>query len=414
MLMEYLVNLLYIIFFIFCLSRFSFFKQTKIPTAVLTVLLVLRILFGWLRMYIDGIMLPPGGDAWVYYHYSHLIYDAFWENPLYFLELCFGPNARSIPPYLAHIIEPLPAWNDVRSFTPLRVNALFRFISFGYYSVHIALGSFLSFAGSVAMFVVFKYFVATKYNKWLLVLTFALPSVLYWTSGLHKEGLSLFCMGFLLYFTYQFVGGLYHLKYILCCIGVFLLLLLVRPYALVLMLPPLLLWALLSSKKLVIPPVLLFTVVFVLGFSAVTAIGYMHPKLDVFALLHYLQHYNLAWKLGESDFAMRVIQPNAWSFLTYSPFAFVNTAFRPFVWQVPTYLQLLASVEITLINLSIIYFIFARFTWVHRKNVAFLLFCVFFTCSYFVLIGTVNDNVGAIVRYRSIVLPFYCLFGLVR
>jgi hypothetical protein len=102
------------------------------------------------------------------------------------------------------------AYND--DHTIIRVNALIMPFAFGSFHVHTVVMCFLSLCGLTALFRAFKDRLPNK-QKALFIAVFLLPSVLFWGSGVLKEGILLFAMGFL--FHSFFMGLVNHRKVLL-------------------------------------------------------------------------------------------------------------------------------------------------------------------------------------------------------
>ena len=107
---------------------------------------------------------------------------------------------------------------------------------------------------------------------------------------------------------------------------------------------------------------------------------------------------------GGSAIEVRKLEPNLYSFLINAPQAFALSTLRPYPSDVNHLLSLAAAMEICFFMLLFFIFLF----W--RKNKVplspYLLFCLFFSFSVLMMIGYGVNILGAIVRYRSIVLPF--------
>jgi hypothetical protein len=107
---------------------------------------------------------------------------------------------------------------------------------------------------------------------------------------------------------------------------------------------------------------------------------------------------------GSSSVPMRKLEPNFESFMVNGPQAITLSIIRPYPGDVHHILSLAAATEINFLLLLFIIFLF----W--RKNGSrsriFIYFCLFFSFSVLMAIGYSVNNLGAIVRYRSIVLPF--------
>jgi hypothetical protein len=80
------------------------------------------------------------------------------------------------------------------------------------------------------------------------------------------------------------------------------------------------------------------------------------------------------------------------------------SAIRPYPSDVKHLLSLAAALEINLLTLLFIVFLF----WRNKAHVdrPFLYFCLFFSFSVLLSIGYTVNFLGAIVRYRSLVFPF--------
>ena len=202
--MKYILLIFYICMFSWIITRWSFCKKSGLSGRQLLgafwIRALMAIIYGVVYKYYYG-----GADTWRFFEASRVLYESFYENPLYFLELALGPNARKPPDYLCDIIENLNHWIDTRTYTLLRVNAFIHFISLGYYYIHAVFFAFFSFIGLVALFRVIKQFFPLKKTGIYLILFFT-PSTLFWASGMHKEALSLLGLGINIYCFFRFVS----------------------------------------------------------------------------------------------------------------------------------------------------------------------------------------------------------------
>jgi hypothetical protein len=87
-------------------------------------------------------------------------------------------------------------YND--NHTIIRFNALVMLISFGSFHVHTVVMCFVALCGLTALYKTFKGYVRGKEKTWFLCV-FLIPSVVFWTSGVLKEGILIFALGFLMY-----------------------------------------------------------------------------------------------------------------------------------------------------------------------------------------------------------------------
>ncbi len=132
--------------------------------------------------------------------------------------------------------------NDNR--TPIRINAIIMLFSFGSYAVHALVMLVLSFIGQFAFYKTFKAYFPKK-ELLLALIIFITPSVLFWTSGVLKEPIAICLLGLFVHsFMKLFSECQYKIKYMLLLMSSSLLFLILKPYILILILIPLLIFAL--------------------------------------------------------------------------------------------------------------------------------------------------------------------------
>lgn len=430
--MEAALVVFYTLLLGYLLQRLSLVKNSGLPRKLVWLLVTMWVLgalaFGAVHWYIYG-----GSDTWDYFKYSKMVQESFYINPLYFLELVFGPNARRPPPHLCEIIEPIEYWSDVRTYMMLRVHALLHFTSFGYYGVHAVWSAMFSFVGLTGVYRVFRAYSSLP-SLYVLLLVYGLPSVWFWTSGLHKDSLTMFAMGVLLHSIHCLLQQFLRAQNLdinssaticspksfplVCSIvlsGVFLLLL--RPYSIGLLALAVAGWIWNSVvKKGALWQVLgRFALVYVFFFVAASAIAYIHPSFSLYARLVRVQFIYVTYIIGQTDLNMNTLQPSFLNFMYNTPQSLFNVLVSPFFKQnsVSAFVGVVVAAEnLFLIGLPVGAMLYGIWQQKRPTLSPFLLFCLFFSLSYFILIGLIADNVGAIVRYRSVVLPFWMIFWL--
>lgn len=195
-----------------------------------------------------------------------VIYSALPEHPADYLRMVFGFHSNEVTdplyePYFKHIGK----WgkadvttefflNDNR--TSIRINALIMLLSFGSYAVHAVFMLILSFIGQLAFYKTFKPYFANK-EKWLAVIVFLAPSVIFWTSGVLKEPIVLSLMGLFLYAFFKlFVNRNFQLKYWLLLCFTVLMFCILKPYILIMLVFPLIIFII--TQRLTIKRIGLF------------------------------------------------------------------------------------------------------------------------------------------------------------
>ena len=106
---------------------------------------------------------------------------------------------------------------------------------------------------------------------------------------------------------------------------------------------------------------------------------------------------------GGSTIPIEELKPNAISFLKNTPQAINLSTVRPYPSDVRHILSLAAAIEIDSLLLMFLLFLFWRRNGLGSRNMIY--FCLFFSFSMLLAIGFSVNNLGAIVRYRSIFFP---------
>jgi len=147
-------------------------------------------------------------DIFKYFDDGKVIYDSLFTNPMDYFKMLLGIN----DPSLLHYYQDMRHWsrefnqglyNENR--TLIRFNALIHIFSFGSYHVHTVFMCFLSTMGLMGIFKAFSVYLKDK-SKELFAAVFLLPSVLFWGSGVLKEGLILFSLGMSIYYYFRIIS----------------------------------------------------------------------------------------------------------------------------------------------------------------------------------------------------------------
>ena len=100
------------------------------------------------------------------------------------------------------------------------------------------------------------------------------------------------------------------------------------------------------------------------------------------------------------------LKPTIGSFLMNTPHALSSTTLRPHPGDVKHILSMAAASE-TAFSFASLFLIFILANKWSKDRLPLIWFCIFFSFSFLLSIGFTVNFLGAIVRYRSIILPFY-------
>jgi hypothetical protein len=226
-------------------------------------------------------------DIWKYFDDSKIMYDALWTHPGDFFRMLSGIGDNT-PQIEAMYYHKMNYWyrlfdnnllNDAH--IVIRFNAFMRIFSMGNYFIHALFMSFFAFTGLCAVYKII-YPALKQWKSALAAILFLLPSLVFWTSGVMKEGLMIFGLGLLLYHSFQFVTDKKWWRIFLILAGAALLLF-SKFYVIAGVVPPLAAALLVSKNRQ--QAVLKFTAVFVLFFAFAFSLKWIAPEREPLRLL---------------------------------------------------------------------------------------------------------------------------------
>lgn len=403
--MELILSTIYLIIFGALLLRIPLVRDSGLSAPLLMLLFGSKVFAGIIYGSIHT--LAFGADTWGYFKYGELVFKSLGDRPQDFLYMVFLPLDYPAPAHLAETAEHISTWKDPSAYFLVRLQALIRIFSFGYYSIHVIVWNFLSMIGLVALYR-FMTIQFPSRNGLLLLFLFFLPGLTFWMSGVHKEGFCLFLLGLFCWKMYQLKEGKAVVSSLIFLILAGLFLVFVRSYLLILLLPAALCYLLFRNSEQ-------FTAAkFAVTYLVLAALGLLLiPALGGVNILEYMvvtQHNFVKHYFGNSDFSMPLLEATVSSFANASPAALMNTFFRPFPQDVSNWRLLLAFID----NGLFWFFTGGLLLGTRKeylKNAAVWCFCFFFAMSLFLLIGLMVDNSGAIVRYRVLAHLFFISFA---
>lgn len=289
-------------------------------------------------------------------------------------------------------------WNDVKSMVIIKLMAVINVFTNNSYYADIIFFNFLFLFGLAALFRLFNQVFPNK--KWHIITgIFLLPSVLFWCSGIHKDGLILSAAGLIIYSFYKGFENKFTARrlfiVLLCMAALFLL----RNFVFFALLPALLAWGLCEKyrgKNLII-----FTAVYLLVIALFTIIPFIFPTINILAFITGKQHEFLLLE-GGSKVNLPALEPDFSSFISFMPQALDMAFFRPHFNEVKSLSYIPAIIE----NVLFLLLLFVSISSLRKiRSEPVIVFLFFFTISIILLCGYTIPFTGAIVRYKSSVLP---------
>ena len=398
--------------FILIINQVKFFHPIGIPKWLVMLAFFTKVLAGTALYLIYSRYYPDRqtADIFKYFDDSKIMYGALATQPIDYLKMLFGIGNNN-----AHFNEYYQQMNNWCSIYPtniygdghlmIRFNAFLRLFSFGIYNVHTVFICMFSFTGLMSLY---RFLMAhlSRYRLAVFLGVFFIPSVLFWGSGVLKEGLILFALGTSLWCFYLikekkfnfwswiiFLFSLMLLRYLKFYLFIFLVPLLIGYF-----------WIeKTGGRKVVLKYVFTFGLVCITGFL----FRYFNSTYDVLAMLSRKQQdfLNVAIQSNSGSLlSIKPLSPNIGAIITGLMTGFITCFARPHIFESHSIVMILAAIENLMFLFALIYAIIN----LRKQPLSPLLFwfSVIFTIAVFSLCGLLCPVSGALVRYKVPALPF--------
>ncbi len=351
---------------------------------------------GWISLYYY-----QGSDSSAFHLESIAEYRLMFSDPKEYFVNIFYPNSANSYSGLMDTTDSF--WNNLRSNIIIKLLSIFNIFSNCNYFINTLFYNFLVFFGTVSLYQIFIQIFPERKNT-LLFTVFLLPSFLYFANGIHREGLINLALGivcFNMFYILKKEG--FTVRRVVFIFSGLLLIFLLRNFIFIALVPAIVAW-IIAEKKL--KYILLTFVLVYVGFTLIFfSLKFIHPKLN---LPQYVADRQIAFiqiaKQGASAININPLSADFKSFLKNAPQALNHTLMRPYLSENKTLFYLPLALEILLYE--ILFLLFIIFPVKKKGTNAFVYFAIFFAISMYLIIGYTIPVLGAIVRYRSIYLPF--------
>ena len=418
--MEVVVFILYLFALSLLILRNNFFRVEGIKKPLLVCLWGLKILVGvCFYLIFNSASYKDVCYSSDFFKSSEKLFWLHKREPVIFKDIMLGVNTHT-QTYKTETLRISDKWyqenennlvNDNR--TVIRLNTLLHFISFHFYSIHLLFMSFLSFIGSVLLFKAFP----KRGRKEIYasaIACFLVPSLIFWSIGVLKEPLLLLGLGGFL-FSFRKITREFSFLTLFLLILSCALLMCIKMYVFVVVLPMSLIFFWCQHKHRFIVLKYLVATIVLSTFCLLSHVCFPEQKMDLVKTVT-AQNQRLFNTPAKSDkitiFKVPHLECNIESLLKNTPLAMYNSLTKPFFYPVKDFVQLLINIEtILLALLLIVCLIFGNYKRFSRDN--FAIFSVILCVYGFILIGLTTNDMGTIMRNKSVFLPFY-VYGLIH
>ncbi len=395
--LNWFVFILYLLLFCYLIIRIGFFKNSGINKQTLLVLFLIKIMaaLGYAYFY----KLPAyhaNSDTYRFFNYSITETDFLLHSPIKFFTQLFSFGYDTTGNIF---IAENSYWNDLKSNVIIKLLALCNVFTLKNYYANIIIFNFLFFFGIIAFYRLMKPFFEEK-SKILIISVFLIPSFLFWCSGIHKDGLIFSAVGMIFYWFDKCLTKGFNIQRILPIMVLLLLIFALRNYVCFALIICLIAWYIaFKSKKNWAS----FTIVYSICLVAFFVLPQINKQLNFPGfIVSKQQEFKLL--VGGSMVQTKNLQPSFLSFVDYLPTALQMVFFRPQINEITNKSYLPAITENLLILFVFVLLLFYKKT-TNQPN-PLIIACLFFAVTILIITGYTVTFSGAIVRYKSFVLPF--------
>ncbi len=379
----------------FLIWKLPFIRQSGLPFWLLLLLFLSKAGAGLLNAWIHK-HYYDGGDALLYFQQSRVLFSALADHHdlKTYLQLVFAPAYHfPYPSNITPYVTGTDFYDDGGTYLILRFHALLRLVSGGSYLVHIIVFNFLVFTG-----LLYAYRFLQALNPGLrgiqLLVLFGLPSVFFWSTGILKDGVALAALGFLLYGFSRLCRGPFRIRRVLVVLASAAVIFATRQFMLVMVLPFLLTFFLISRwKKQGWLTVLLVHA----GFILFLFLGkYLHPSLDLPARLQAQQEQFFQLIRSETVLPVTPLTPTFLGVIRNVPEALNHALLHPTLTESVSPMQVPFLVENMVVMAALLLLLFFYRPGQFAVSLSLLLSALYM----FVIVGIQVTNLGALVRYK--------------
>jgi hypothetical protein len=390
----------YLLLFCWLLPRMGFVKKTGLPRGALAWLFLLKaaagFVLGWASLRYST------SDYWQQNDWGWQEYQLLLRNPQeYFTNLFSSGYADR---YGGLLDSTNSYWNDLKTNLVIKFISICSFFSQGNYYINSIFFNVIAFLGQVALFRVFIQLYPGR--RWpVLIGCFLLPSLLLFSSGVHKDAIVFACIGLMCLAMHRWhIAGRLGLRKAGVLLLSLALLFLLRNLVFLAVLP-----ALAAYIMVIIAhwkPWRVFAGIYLLGLVLFFSARHLSPSLDLPARIAEKQGFFLLATEATTRIPLDTLRPTAVGFLQNAPQALGHVFLRPHLAEQSSVFLLPIAAELLAYQLLLLLFIvWGRWRRPDAPGQAFLLFGVLFALANLLCIGYIVNNLGAIVRYRSLFLP---------
>ncbi|MBL4736056.1 MAG: hypothetical protein JKY18_12115 [Flavobacteriales bacterium] len=380
-------------------------------------------LFGAIAVCMIYVFYYGGGDTTSYFEGALALNNMLFKHPDVYWSIIAGNLTDEN--WLAFDVHtgwpPWYMWRDDKTFFVIRFSSFLVFFSGGTFVPTTMLLAWISYSGIWRLYELF----CERFghlSKQLAIAILYMPSVVFWGSGLLKDTITLAATCWFTFAVYKLIITKQQvLFYLLCVVVSSYLLISIKPYIFIALMPGLLIWV--SHErisriksvfvKIVMVPMILVVAAITISFVFSQVGDSFGSYSDFDQIMEKAEGTRadlIRAQYGANNYDIGVIDPSLGGLLSKAPVAITAALYRPFLWEVNNIVMLLSGLENTFV-LGLTFFLFLRYgpIRVFRSigSNPLLLFAVSFSIFFAFAVGLTTANFGALVRYKIPSIPFF-------
>lgn len=416
---NYLYPLLLLGIFAWVLSRQFISNKIGLKTFILPFLFLIHVICGIVLSSIYTYYYPNRNlaDTFKYFDDSKHLFDLFFNDNSVFWKVFLGLDelGEDVVRELSFTNNWFP--NSRRTFfndnrTVIRLNTLLRFISLGNYYIHLLFFILIGFIGKIFIYhTLKKYLPISNYLFWLFAV-FLIPSVVFWTSGVLKEGPLFLLLGLIIYYLDKVYCSVKKASNYLILFALIYLMVFIKFYVVLFMLPAIM-WIVqlrltnINRWKLLIVNILGYLIIIQLW-------HWIHPRWSLLTILHAkkIDFEGLAKiEAANSYIKTYVLDKSLWSFILNIPQGLFHALFQPLFWKCNTFFMWIAFFENSILLIFVAILFFYRQSKSHSHQA---IFALFYALCFLIITGIITPIAGSLVRYKIPALSFFLFYFIQR
>ena len=364
-----------------------------------------------------------GGDTYNFFYHTQVINSALDESFIKWINLIFHIPNESDGAYYNYISQ-MEWYGDSASYTVASIAAVVSVFTLNTYLPAAVIFAAISFTGIWALFRTFAKLYPHLLNSVAIAILF-IPSVFVWGSGIFKDTVCIFGLGWLTYGVFRFLLQKdFSLQNIFLAIVSFWLIAAVKLYILMGFIPALFMWVLFNySQKIKNVQVRVTMKVLMIALSLAATIFFLQQfssSLGNYSLDKIAETSKVTrdWILYMSSvdegsgYDLGDFSPTIGGMLSKFPAAVNVTLFRPYIWESKKPIVMLSAIEALLfliITLKVLITVGLKRTWSTIAKDPTIQFCLIFSVIFAFAVGVSTYNFGALSRYKIPCMPFYAM-----